>query len=120
MNNDFLNNGLGSILSMYRNELEFKLLTLDERKSGKTIKHNTKQFLEVDLRTRSEIQDRQVKGSVLTINEVRIMEGRAPVKNGDEIIVPSNYMFLSQRDMGTANKTNTTPTTENPQPQNDK
>ncbi len=95
MNLDFLINTLGSKLAMYREELEFKLLTLEERRAGKTIKFNTNSILETDLKSRVDAYEKQIKGTQISINEMRIKEGLPPVEGGDELLVPSNYIFLS-------------------------
>lgn len=103
MQRAFLHDSFGSDLKMYRDELESKLLSLDERKAGMTIKFNTNSILETDLATRADVYKKQI-GLWLTVNDVREKEGLPPVENGDKLWMPANMLFLQDRTTNTSEK----------------
>lgn len=97
MQRSFLNDELGSTLKMYEDELSFKLLSLEERKNGMKIKFNTDALLSLDTKSRTEVQTKQITGGIKTVNEIRLKEGLQAIENGDKNWMPSNYVFIQER-----------------------
>jgi len=97
MQRSFLNDEFGSTLKMYEDELNFKLLSLEERKTGLKIRFDIDALLSLDLKTRIDIYDKQIKGGTLSVNEARISEGLSPIENGDKNWMPSNFVYIQDR-----------------------
>lgn len=97
MQRSFLNDEFGSTIKMYEDELNFKLLTMEERKAGMKIKFDIDALLSLDAKSRTDIYDKQIKGGMLTVNEARINEGLSTIENGDKNWMPSNFVYIQDR-----------------------
>ncbi len=106
---DFKANTLSSITNMYRRELEFKLLTTEERNSGKSIEWNLNALIETDLNSKMNAFKTYIQNGVYTPNEVRILEGLPTFEGGDDHFIMSNMMSLEKYNAGlvTPGQTNT-------------
>ncbi len=60
-----------------------QLLTVDDRRQGYTVSFNLEDLLRGDSRARSDFYRALLDGGVITINEVRALEGLPPVEGGD-------------------------------------
>lgn len=84
--------GLGPIARMYRQELEFKLLSESERKSGKTIEFNLQSIIETDLKTKVAYYKEMFNMGVLSGNQIAISEGLPAYPGGEKHFIPSNNL----------------------------
>lgn len=89
---DFISNTLSSIVRHYRQQLESKLLTTQQRKDGKTIEFNTQSLIEFDWRAKTASNTQYLDKGVLSINEVRADLGKIPIKNGDTHFYMANNL----------------------------
>lgn len=86
-------NTLRPILRMYRQEMEFKLLSTAERVSGKSIEFNANAVVETDSKTRIENFKSLFGMGVITPNEIAKYEGYPTyVKGGDDHYLMTNIM----------------------------
>lgn len=85
-------NTIRPILRMYRQELEFKLLTDTERKNGMSIEFNTNSLVETDSKTRIENMKSLFGMGVVTPNMIAKLEGKPfeTYEGGD------NHFLLTQ------------------------
>jgi len=88
---DFKATTLTAVARMYRQELEFKLLTTEERLSGKSIEFNLMALVEADSTTRINNQLSLMKSGVITPNDVAKTEGYKTFEGGDKHYMPQNY-----------------------------
>ena len=88
MSLEFKTETIDTICRMYRQELEFKLLTDEEIETGMSIEFNTNAMLELDNATRMKQYESLQKTAGMTFNEVRILENMPLVEGGDE-----SYIF---------------------------
>jgi len=79
------------------NELNNKLFTERERKSM-SVEFDMSSLLRADAETRSNYYSTMLRDGVMTINEVRKIEGLNPTKNGDTHFVPLNVIPLGKMD----------------------
>lgn len=70
-------------------------LTAGERAAGYYLRHNADGLLRGDLQTRSEAYARQIGSGILSPNEARAMEERAPTEGGDTFFFPTNHAPLT-------------------------
>ncbi len=87
---------LAAIGRMYRQELESKLLTIEERLSGKSIEFNWEALVEIDSKTRIENQRTLQNMGVITPNEVAKNEGYPTYPNGDQYFMPGNMLTVEK------------------------
>lgn len=87
-------NTIAAIARMYRQELEFKLLTTAERKSGKSIEFVLQGLVETDYKSRLEGHRTLANIGVVTPNDVARMEGFQTYEGGDEHYIQSNMMSV--------------------------
>ena len=81
---------MGAIVRQYRQELEFKLLSLGERKQNITIEFNINAMLESDTKSRIEYLTNLWKISVLSGNQIADIENLPSFTGGDLRWVQSN------------------------------
>jgi len=105
MGQEFLNQGLGSALKVYRSELEFKLLSLEERMAGVSIEFNTKAMMAIDFKTRIEGYKSLIQQGIISPNYAANMENFPQNPNGDKYWMPANFLFMGDR--SNANDTTT-------------
>jgi len=93
---DFKNTTLAAIGRMYRQELESKLLTIEERLSGTSIEFNWEALIELDSKTRIE-NLRALQGmGVVTPNQICKLEGFPTYASGDTYTMPGNYLPVDE------------------------
>lgn len=88
------------ILKKWEEELDYKLLSDDERGRGLYTQFNVSTILRGDLKTQAEALNKFVTGSVYTPNEARSYLGLPGVEDGDQILVNGTYTGLG--DLGQA------------------
>jgi HK97 family phage portal protein len=89
---DFKATTLTAIARMYRQELEFKLLTTEERLNGKSIEWNLMALVEADSTTRIENIRKLANLGAISPNDVAKLEGYPTYKGGDYHYIPGNYL----------------------------
>jgi HK97 family phage portal protein len=89
---------LTAITRMYRQELEFKLLTTKERLSGKSIEFNLMALVEADSTTRINNLRTLVTMGAITPNDVAINEGYPTFKGGEKHMFPPNYSTFEDKE----------------------
>lgn len=99
---DFKVNTIAEILKIYRQELEFKLLSLKERKAGKSIEFNDKGLIETDYKTRIESYKAMHQIGVLTSNQIAALEGIPTYSEGDLHWIASNIQPIEGRNQNKA------------------
>lgn len=87
-------NTIRPILRMYRQELESKLLDLEERKDGLSIEFAIGALVETDARTRIENFERLFKMGVITPNQMAKWEGYPAYDEGDDHFISTQIMSL--------------------------
>jgi len=90
---DFITNTMASIYKHYRQELESKLLSEKDRKSGKTIEFDINSLIEYDFKTKTESNIRYLQNAVLSPNEVRADLGLSPIEGGDKHLYQANNLL---------------------------
>ena len=93
---DFKVSTLSAIGRLYRQELESKLLSTEERLSGTSIEFNFNALLETDSTTRINNQKTLTQMGVMTINDVCKIEGYKTYPEGDFHIMPGNYLTVEK------------------------
>lgn len=83
---------LQSILTMYEQELVYKLFLNTEIRKGYYLKFNVDSILRADIKTRYESYRIGVQGGFITANEVRDLEEKGPKEGGDRLLVNGNMM----------------------------
>ena len=89
---------LQSILTMYEQELAYKLFLITEIRKGYYIKFNVDAILRADIKTRYESYRIGIQGGFITPNEVRELEEKQALEGGDELICNGNMQYL--KDIG--------------------
>jgi len=84
------------ILKQYEEEINYKLLTIQERIDGFYFKFNEKVLLRADSKTQSETLKNLVQGSIYTPNEARDLLDKAKDPDGDKLIANGNIIPLAQ------------------------
>lgn len=93
---DFKATTLASISRMYRQELEFKLLTTNERLNGISIEFNFNSLVEVNQTERFNNYRTLANLGVITANDIAKLEGWPTYPEGDYHLVPGNYLTMDQ------------------------
>ncbi|MCD3351270.1 phage portal protein [Clostridium botulinum D/C] len=83
---------LQSILTMYEQELIYKLFLNTEIRKGYYIKFNVDAILRADIKTRYESYRIGIQGGFITANEVRQLEEKEALPGGDKLLVNGNMM----------------------------
>jgi HK97 family phage portal protein len=103
---------LQSILVMYEQEMEWKLTTEDERKTGNYYQFNVDSILRASLKERYEAYKLGIDGGFLYPNDARIQEGLPTDPNGNFLIVNGSMQKLE--DIGALYKNPVTPAQADP------
>jgi len=90
---NFATFGIGPIARMYRTEMEFKLLSLEERKSGKSIEFVLQSLIETDLRTKTQYYKDMFGMGILSGNQIALSEGLPTYEGGEKHFVPANNLM---------------------------
>jgi len=99
---NFKVNTVASIARMYRQELEMKLLTSEERKAGKSIEFVTQALVETDIVTRSNYYRTMQDLGVMTPNQIALLEGLPTFPEGDKHYMSSQTLPIEDRDSNKA------------------
>lgn len=94
----FLVDTLLVLITSIEQELNYKLLTQDERIKGYYFEFNQGVLLRVDSQTQADIITKYVSGGIYTSNEARVLLGKKKLAEGDELIV--NAGVLKMKDIG--------------------
>jgi len=95
---EFIVNTIAGITRMYRQELEFKLLTTQERKGGRSIEWQTQALIETDITTRSNYYKTMQDLGVMTPNQIAVLEGLPTFADGDKHYMSSQTVPIEDRD----------------------
>jgi len=95
---NFKVNTISAIARMYRQELEFKMLTTQERKTGKSIEFVTQALIETDIVTRSSYFKAMQDMGVMTSNQIALLEGLPTYPEGDKHYMSTQTTAVEDRD----------------------
>lgn len=95
-NREFYTDTLLSILTMYEQELAYKLFTSNELREGYYLKFNADVILRGDIKTRYGSYAVAIQNGIKTPNECRALEEDSPKEGGDQLIVNGNYIPLTK------------------------
>jgi HK97 family phage portal protein len=84
---EFYRDTLHPILTMYEQEMTYKLLTEEEIKAGMFIQFNVDALLRTDIKTRYEAYKVGIDGGFIMPNEAREKEDLPKAEGGDKLIV---------------------------------
>lgn len=83
------------ILKHYEEEMNYKLLDMEESLAGKYYKFNENVILRTDSKTQAEILTSYVQNGVYTPNEAREFMNKPQKEGGDELICNGNYIKVA-------------------------
>lgn len=92
---EFYIDTLQPILTMYEQELTYKLFLDSEIRRGFYAKFNVDAILRADIKTRYEAYGKGIEKGFLTPNEVRAMEEKEPLPGGDQLLFNGNVIPLT-------------------------
>lgn len=95
---NFKVNTLSGIFRMYRQELEMKLLTTNERTSGKSIEFVTQSLIETDIASRGTYYKTMQDLGVMTPNQIALLEGLPTFEDGDKHYMSSQTVAIEDRE----------------------
>lgn len=98
----FLSNAIIPIITALEQEMDWKILSKDERKKGYKIRFNVNAMLRTSPLTQSIIIDRYLKDGAYTINDAKRILGVPLVEGGDIVTLPSGQITLENLMKGTA------------------
>ena len=101
-NLNFYTTTLLYILSGYEQEMNRKLLKLEELERGLGFKFNVSVILRGDPQQQADVIQKMLQGGVYSVNEARRLLDREPCENGDVHFVNGSYVKL--QDIGKAYK----------------
>lgn len=87
---------ISPIARMNRQEMEFKLLTTEQRKQGVSIEYNLKAMVEADYKTRIEGYDKLFRAGAISPNGIAKIENLRTSEEGDNHFVPMNMMTVKK------------------------
>lgn len=93
---EFYTDTLQPILTMYEQELTYKLLLDDEIHDGFFFRFNVDAILRSDIKTRYEAYRIGVQGGFLTPNEPRALENLPPKEGGDQLLVNGSVVPITE------------------------
>lgn len=91
-NREFYVDTLMAILTMYEQELTYKLFLPQEIMAGYYIKFNADVILRGDTKTRYEAYATAIQNGIKTPNEVRALEEDPPLEGGDQLLLNGNMI----------------------------
>ncbi|MED1642152.1 phage portal protein [Brevibacillus agri] len=92
---EFYTDTLQPILTMYEQELTYKLLLHDEIRDGYFFRFNADAILRSDIKTRYEAYRIGVQGGFLAPNEARAKEELPPLEGGDQLLVNGSMVPIT-------------------------
>lgn len=95
-NREFYVDTLMAILTMYEQELTYKLFTEKEISQGYYMKFNADVILRGDIKTRYEAYRTGLQAGFITANEVRALEEMEPIEGGDDLLVNGNMVKIQE------------------------
>ncbi|MBU3145733.1 phage portal protein [Clostridium sp. CF012] len=100
---------LSVIITQIEKEMDYKLLTREERAKGYRIRFNIDILLRLDAKAQADVLTMYVNKGVLTANEAREKLGVPRTQYGDEIFMPSGQISIKQLMEGGASWANKNP-----------
>lgn len=98
---NFKVNTIAPILRMYREELEFKLLTDKERELGYSIEFNVDALIETDYTTKINGLSKMIEKAMLSPNQANEIMGFPSFEGGDKHLIQGQMLFLEDIAAGT-------------------
>lgn len=95
-NREFYTDTLLGILTMYEQEIVYKLFTTEEIKEGYYFKFNADVILRGDVKTRYEAYRTGMQAGFITANEVRSLEELEPKEGGDRLLVNGTMVPIEE------------------------
>lgn len=86
-NKAFYSDTLQNVLTTYEQEMDYKLITLDDQDDGYRAEFNVDSILRSDMQTRYEAHSKSISDGWKTRAEVRVMEGLPFIEGTDELSV---------------------------------
>lgn len=83
------------IIKQYEEEINYKMLTIDEIKQGYYYKFNEKVILRTDSKSQAEVMSKYVNNGIYKPNEAREHLDLPKVDGGDVLIVNGNYIPIT-------------------------
>ena len=94
---NFKANTISAIARMYRQELEMKLLSVNERINGKSIEFVVQALIETDIKTKTEYYTKMFNMGVMTQNQIGLLEGLPTFEDGDKHYMSSQVTSIEDR-----------------------
>lgn len=98
----FLSNAIIPIITTLEQEMDWKLLTENDRKKGYKIRFNINAMLRTSPLTQSVIIDRYLRDGAYTLNDAKRILGVPLVEGGDIVTLPSGQITLENLIAGNA------------------
>lgn len=98
----FLSNAIIPVITVLEQEMDWKLLSDEDRKSGYKIRFNVNAMLRTSPEKQSVILDRYVKDGIYTMNDAKRILGVPLVEGGDIVTLPSGQITLDNLIKGKA------------------
>lgn len=98
----FLSNAIIPVITVLEQEMDWKLLSDEDRKSGYKIRFNVNAMLRTSPEKQSVILDRYVKDGIYTMNDAKRILGVPLVEGGDTVTLPSGQITLDNLIKGKA------------------
>lgn len=98
----FLSNAIIPIITTLEQEMDWKLLTENDRKKGYKIRFNINAMLRTSPLTQSIIIDRYLRDGAYTLNDAKRILGVPLVEGGDIVTLPSGQITLENLIAGNA------------------
>lgn len=83
-------------INAYEQEINYKVLTKEERDNGLFFKFNEKVMLRMSSEAQMNMLTSAVQNGIYTDNECRALLDKPPMDGGDQLIVNGNYIPLTQ------------------------
>lgn len=91
---EFLTLTMLPIVTAYEQELDYKLLTAEERRQGYHFNFNVDAILRADSATRADVYQKAIRGAWMKPNEVRAEYGKAPDPSGNKLLASRDLVPL--------------------------
>jgi HK97 family phage portal protein len=88
---------IAEIAKMYRTELEFKLLSYEDKLNGYSIEFNIDSLVEADYKTKWEIYNLSVMNGVRNPNQIARLEGLPTYPDGENYYVSNNHTLVKAK-----------------------
>lgn len=110
---EFLTLTMLPVVTAYEQELNYKLLSKEERRKGYHFKFDVDAILRADSATRADVYQKAVRGGWMKPNEVRAEYGRAPDPNGNKLLASRDLVPLETLILNPSLETPTVPKADN-------